>query len=365
LTCHFLLKLYISDIFISCIVLFVIFVVLLLAPLPEICAVVIRSSFLAIAFFTGLCGCNSVHFENFHLFGWYLCVLSIFHFTEFIAIAVCSDDTLSIDSFLLNHSVEYWLAAILSWMEYFVEYYYFPSLKHVALISKCGFMLTITGEVIRKLAIYSAGKGFSHLVSTKRKETHKLVTTGVYHFWRHPAYLGWLLWSVGTQLILCNPACFVGYSYGKKLLECGCGVGNLIFPLLEYFPHLFIYACDFSLRAINYVKSNESFDEKKCFPFVCDLTKDSVKNLINETDVDMCTMIFLLSAIHPENIPAVLRNVFKVLKAGAVVFVRDYGLFDHAQLRFGRGKKMEENLYVRQDGTFAYFFSEDHTNEQI
>ncbi|OUC39524.1 hypothetical protein D917_00910 [Trichinella nativa] len=48
----------------------------------------------------------------------------------------------------------------------------------------------------------------------------------------------------------------------------------------------------------------------------------------------------------------------KVLKAGAVVFVRDYGLFDHAQLRFGRGKKMEENLYVRQDGTFAYFFSE-------
>ncbi|KRX25790.1 Protein-S-isoprenylcysteine O-methyltransferase [Trichinella nelsoni] len=127
--------------------------------------------------------------------------------------AVCNDDTLSIDSFLLNHSVEYWLAAILSWLEYFVEYYYFPSLKHVALISKCGFMLTITGEVVRKLAIYTAGKGFSHLVSTKRKETHKLVTTGVYHFWRHPAYLGWLLWSVGTQLILCNPVCFVGYSY--------------------------------------------------------------------------------------------------------------------------------------------------------
>ncbi|KRX25883.1 Methyltransferase-like protein 6, partial [Trichinella nelsoni] len=146
---------------------------------------------------------------------------------------------------------------------------------------------------------------------------------------------------------------------GKKLLECGCGVGNLIFPLLEYFPHLFIYACDFSLRAVNYVKSNERFDERKCFPFVCDLTKDSLKNLINETDVDVCTMIFLLSAIHPANIPAVLRNVFKVLKAGAVVFVRDYGLFDHAQLRFGRGKKMEENLYVRQDGTFAYFFSED------
>ncbi|KRY57446.1 Protein-S-isoprenylcysteine O-methyltransferase [Trichinella britovi] len=213
LTCKFLLKWYISNIYIPFIVLFVTFVVLLLAPLPEICGIVVRSSFLAILFFTGFCGCNSDHFEIFHLFGWYLCVLSTFHFTEFIAIAVCNDDTLSIDSFLLNHSFEYWLAAILSWVEYFVEYYYFPSLKHVALISKCGFMLTITGEVFRKLAIYTAGKGFSHLVSTKRKETHKLVTTGVYHLWRHPAYLGWLLWCVGTQLILCNPVCFVGYSY--------------------------------------------------------------------------------------------------------------------------------------------------------
>jgi protein-S-isoprenylcysteine O-methyltransferase len=28
---------------------------------------------------------------------------------------------------------------------------------------------------------------------------------------RHPAYFGWFYWSVGTQLLLCNPVCSAGY----------------------------------------------------------------------------------------------------------------------------------------------------------
>lgn len=38
------------------------------------------------------------------------------------------------------------------------------------------------------------------------------------------------------------------------LLEAGCGVGNCIFPLLQDDLNLFVYACDFSPRAVEFVK---------------------------------------------------------------------------------------------------------------
>ena len=53
-----------------------------------------------------------------------------------------------------------------------------------------------------------------------------------------------------------------------------------------------------------------------------------------------------------------LRTYTQVLKPGGVLLFRDYGLYDHAQLRFGRGHKIADNFYVRQDGTRAYYFSE-------
>lgn len=37
------------------------------------------------------------------------------------------------------------------------------------------------------------------------------------------------------------------------ILEAGCGVGNCLFPLLEDL-NIFAYACDFSPRAVEYVK---------------------------------------------------------------------------------------------------------------
>lgn len=42
-----------------------------------------------------------------------------------------------------------------------------------------------------------------------------------------------------------------------------------------------------------------------------------------------------------------------------MVIVRDYGLYDQAQLRFKPGQRIDDNVYVRQDGTLARYFTKE------
>lgn len=72
-------------------------------------------------------------------------------------------------------------------------------------------------------------------------------------------------------------------------LEVGCGVGNFVFPALADNPNLFIYACDFSKRAVEMVKSNEQYDESRCKAFVCDLTVDALTDIIPPDSLDLVT----------------------------------------------------------------------------
>ncbi|XP_001379965.1 tRNA N(3)-methylcytidine methyltransferase METTL6 isoform X1 [Monodelphis domestica] len=142
------------------------------------------------------------------------------------------------------------------------------------------------------------------------------------------------------------------------ILEAGCGVGNCLFPLLEEDLNIFAYACDFSPRAIDYVKQNSLYDTSRCKAFHCDLTQDDLLEHVPAASIDVVTLIFVLSAIHPDKMHLVLQNVYKVLKPGKCVLFRDYGLNDHAMLRFKAANRLGENFYVRQDGTRAYFFTD-------
>ncbi|XP_052002166.1 tRNA N(3)-methylcytidine methyltransferase METTL6-like [Xyrauchen texanus] len=151
-------------------------------------------------------------------------------------------------------------------------------------------------------------------------------------------------------------------SEGQKLvlLEAGCGVGNCIFPLLEEDLNIFIYACDFSPRAVEFVKQNALYCSERCLAFQCDLTKDDLHATVQADTVDVATLIFVLSAIHPDKMQQALGNIFKILKPGGIVLFRDYGLYDHAMLRFKSGHKLGQNFYVRQDGTRSFFFSREY-----
>lgn len=146
-------------------------------------------------------------------FGWYLIFLATFHLSEFVATAVTNPTNLSTDSFLLNHSLAYHVAAIASWIEFWLELWLTPTWKAwMPAISIVGVGMCVTGECLRKLAMWHAGKNFNHIVQDTKRDDHILVTTGVFAWMRHPSYVGWFMWSVGTQLTLRNPICLLGYT---------------------------------------------------------------------------------------------------------------------------------------------------------
>jgi SAM-dependent methyltransferase len=124
-------------------------------------------------------------------------------------------------------------------------------------------------------------------------------------------------------------------------------------------PDLYVYACDFSSKAIEVLKQNEEYDETKCKAFVSDITDLSKNEFpIKEGQLDIIVMIFVLSAIKPEKYVETIQNLVKYLKPGGKLLFRDYGLYDMAQLRFKPGKCIENNFYVRGDGTLVKFFSQ-------
>ncbi|XP_050507065.1 tRNA N(3)-methylcytidine methyltransferase METTL6 [Diabrotica virgifera virgifera] len=142
------------------------------------------------------------------------------------------------------------------------------------------------------------------------------------------------------------------------LFEIGCGVGNFIFPLIEEGLNFQILACDLSPRAVDIVKGHPSYNSNLIQKvFQCDITTDDVYEEVKENTVDITTLIFVLSAVHPEKFKDTLRRVKALLKPGGLLLFRDYGLYDMAQLRFKVGHKISDNFYMRQDGTRSYFFS--------
>lgn len=149
-------------------------------------------------------------------------------------------------------------------------------------------------------------------------------------------------------------------SEAKNILELGCGVGNTIFPLLETDTNksLFVYACDFSEKAIDLVQTNSAYDPSRCCAFKLDITGDWAGSPLQPNSIDVCTMIFVLSAIDPNHHVHVIDSVRKYLKPNGIILFRDYGYLDLAQVRFKKGRFIKNNFYARGDGTRSYFFTE-------
>ncbi len=63
-------------------------------------------------------------------------------------------------------------------------------LKNMRWITFVGIVICITGEVIRKWAMLTASRNFTHLVRDTKEDGIYLVTSGPYSVFRHPGYAG-------------------------------------------------------------------------------------------------------------------------------------------------------------------------------
>ncbi|KAG7660416.1 ABP140 [[Candida] subhashii] len=161
------------------------------------------------------------------------------------------------------------------------------------------------------------------------------------------------------------------YQEPTTILEIGCGAGNTFFPILNQNKNenLKIFACDYSKVAVDLVKSNENFqpnhDKGIAYSSVWDLANPEgiIPEDLEPNSVDVVIMIFVFSALHPDQWIHAVNNLSKVLKPGGQILFRDYGRYDLAQVRFKKGRLLDDNFYIRGDGTRVYFFTEEELRE--
>lgn len=157
---------------------------------------------------------------RFYQLGWYMALLCVFHFLEFYMSAMFHAQSVSWDSFLINHSKQFNLALIASVLEYGIrqwlqtrfQVFMFVSSSFISIL---GLIIALTGQILRTFAMFNAGASFTHKVTTQLGEKQVFVKHGVYTLMRHPAYCGWFYWSISTQLIMNNPICLLLYVYAS------------------------------------------------------------------------------------------------------------------------------------------------------
>ncbi|CAG0916933.1 unnamed protein product [Notodromas monacha] len=194
---------------------------------PDIFGVVWRAVLIGVGTGIGLVLVGHRNNPNVQQFGVHLVLVSCFHVSEFVFTSFVAgpEDEISTNSFLLNHSVEYGIASVAALVEFVLELYVIPAWKVNDFCLMLGLCMCLAGETVRKLAIVTAGSNFNHIVQTDKKVGHELITSGIYGLCRHPSYLGWYLWALGTQVVLMNPLCFLAYAliswrFFRSRIEC-------------------------------------------------------------------------------------------------------------------------------------------------
>ena len=148
----------------------------------------------------------------------------------------------------------------------------------------------------------------------------------------------------------------------------GCGSGSSCVPILRANPRARVLACDFSPAAVRCTaRAAARLDlADRLAAFTCDPARENLAAAAAAAAADAgfpadapiraACLVFVLSAVPPDALPAFLDSVRRAVSPGGVVFFRDYGVYDLPMLRFAPSARRESRVYARGDGTLARFF---------
>eukprot|EP01067_Filipodium_phascolosomae_P001241 Filipodium_phascolosomae@DN1840_c0_g1_i1.p1 len=147
--------------------------------------------------------------------GGFIILLCLFHLSEYVLTAHFHPESVTVESFLLTNGWEYTVATACAILESVAQiiimketYEFIP--KEVQLI---GFVVAVLGLTMRILAWVTAGFSYNHAIVYEPRKEHKLVTWGIYAYFRHPGYAGWMIYTLGLQLLLRNFGCLLAFYY--------------------------------------------------------------------------------------------------------------------------------------------------------
>ncbi|MBK9271551.1 MAG: isoprenylcysteine carboxylmethyltransferase family protein [Saprospiraceae bacterium] len=158
-----------------------------------------------------------------HILWVYVGLLSFYHIGEFV-LTKRIHGRAHFSALLI--SVPYLLAQAIAILEYELGWKYMNAYKGLLIhyLWLPGFILCVIGLTMRFASILTAQKSFTHAIQIDRRKEHQLITTGIYSWSRHPAYFGWFVWALASQILLSNPISFLlfwfwSWVYFKKRIE--------------------------------------------------------------------------------------------------------------------------------------------------
>jgi protein-S-isoprenylcysteine O-methyltransferase len=174
--------------------------------------------------------------------------LSLFHFLEFWTTATYNQPQARASSFLLfSNGTAYNAAHSAALFEIVISCFY-PSYQSRFVNSftiTIGLVLVVFGQIMRSTAMATAGTNFNHTPQKVKQQGHELVTSGIYALSRHPSYMAFFWWAIGTQILVGNKICLVVfivslYSFFSNRIKCElppcenlCGLRCTDFNLAE------------------------------------------------------------------------------------------------------------------------------------